>query len=146
LFVDRLSYHFVRPKVGDGLVFRTVNIPYIEGVKVTDKFYIKRLVGVPGDVLEVREPVLYRNGKPIEGSIAFEKNARREGNYPGYVNTRRLSSGRTETIPAHSFYAMGDNSVDSSDSRVWGFVPEREVVGRPLFIYYPFTRRWGPAP
>lgn len=147
LFVDRISYNFVRPKVGDGLVFRTINIPYIEPpAKVTDKFYIKRLVGVPGDTLEVREPVLYRNGEPIEGSKAFGKNARRDGDYPGYVNTGRLDVGQTATVPEHSFFAMGDNSPDSSDGRVWGFVPERDVVGRPLFIYYPFTRRWGPAP
>jgi len=40
---------------------------------------------------------------------------------------------------------MGDNSGNSSDGRVWGFVPEKDVIGRPLFIYYPFTRRWGVA-
>ncbi|MDB6115544.1 MAG: lepB, partial [Lacunisphaera sp.] len=41
--------------------------------------------------------------------------------------------------------AMGDNSLESADSRFWGFVPEKDVVGRPLFIYYPLTKRWGPA-
>jgi signal peptidase I len=40
---------------------------------------------------------------------------------------------------------MGDNSGNSADGRYWGFVPAADVIGRPLFIYYPFTRRWGPA-
>ena len=48
-------------------------------------------------------------------------------------------------VPAKSYFAMGDNSPNSKDSRAWGFVPDKEVVGRPLFIYYPLTRRWGVA-
>jgi signal peptidase I len=48
-------------------------------------------------------------------------------------------------VPAQAFFALGDNSRDSQDGRYWGFVPEKDVIGRPLFIYYPFTRRWGPA-
>lgn len=147
LFVDRLSYHFVRPKPGDGFVFRTNHIRGIEVAnRYTDKFYIKRLVGVPGDTLEVRPPVLYRNGKPIEGSDAFQKNAQQVDNYPGYEAVRRLAPGQTVTVPEHFYFAMGDNSSDSADGRMWGFVPEADVMGRPLWIYFPFTRRWGPAP
>ena len=44
-----------------------------------------------------------------------------------------------------NFFAMGDNSPNSADGRVWGFVPAMDVVGRPLFVYYPFTSHWGPA-
>ena len=146
LFVDRMSYHFSEPKVGQGFVFRTRNIKGVEREgKYTDKYYIKRLVGVPGDTLEVKEPALYRNGKEIEGSAAFGKNAQREGLYRGYVNIERLDAGKTVTIPEDSFFAMGDNSSDSLDSRYWGTVPGKDVIGKPLFIYYPFTRRWGPA-
>jgi signal peptidase I len=141
LFVDRLTYHFFPPEVGQGFVFRTGNIPGIG----SDNFYIKRLVGVPGDTLEVREPVLCRNGKPIEGAAAFDRNARREGLYRGYVAAGSLADGHAVTVPEGEFLALGDNSRDSFDGRMWGFVPEADVVGRPLFIYYPFTRRWGPA-
>ncbi|MGD1030971.1 MAG: signal peptidase I [Opitutaceae bacterium] len=147
LFVDRLSYNFMRPRVGQGFVFSTRNIPAIG----LDEFYIKRLVGTPGDTLEVRSPVLYRNGSPITGAGAFDLNARRVPPYGGYTYGNSLGSGRylfqgkTLTVPTGSFFAMGDNSADSSDGRVWGFVPAADVVGRPLFIYYPFTRRWGPA-
>ncbi len=147
LFVDRVSYHFVRPEVGDGFVFRTRNIRGIEPpAEFTDKFYIKRLVGLPGDTLEVREPVLYRNGGPITGAGAFQYNAERTPPYPGYTNWERLDIGEKVVVPPDSFFAMGDNSPNSSDSRRWGFVPAADVVGRPLFIYYPFTKRWGPAP
>lgn len=147
LFVDRFSYHFIPPKVGEGFVFRTVHLeqlhPMMHGP--TDQYYIKRLAGLPGDRIEIREPVLYRNGKPITGSPAYDKNARRVDNYPGYRNMGLLSKGEVVTVPADHFMALGDNSASSLDSRYWGYVPKEDVVGRPLFIYFPFTRRWGPA-
>lgn len=144
LFVDRISYHFVQPKVGQGFVFRTGNIPAIVA-QYGDQYYIKRLVGVPGDTLEVRSFSLYRNGAPITGAEAFGKNARREDRYPGYRNDGSLVAGETVTVPPDRFFAMGDNSANSWDGRMWGFVPKKDAIGRPLFIYYPFTRRWGPA-
>ena len=149
LFVDRITYNFFQPKVGQGFVFKTENIrsPQMEeppGVQIKS-YYIKRLVGTPGDTLEVKTPVLWRNGRPIEGAAAFQKNAERQGKYPGYTNSHDLEVGATVTVPEHSYYAMGDNSPLSKDSRYWGFVPEKDVVGRPLFIYYPLTSRWGPA-
>src|SRR5690606_14144793 len=133
-----------------GFVFRTDHLQDLHwrmpGPK--EQYYIKRLVGVPGDTLEIREPILYRNGQPITGAAAFQKNAERQGNYPGYRNTGpdgRMEPGESLTVPADSFMAFGDNSASSLDSRYWGAIPEADVVGRPLFIYYPFTRRWGPA-
>jgi signal peptidase I len=146
LFVDRISYHFMRPKVGQGFVFRTDNIPGIsdDGTRI-QQYYIKRLVGVPGDTLEIKSFTLFRNGQPITGSPAFDRNARREGKYPGYQNVGDLSVGRSMTVPARSFLALGDNSANSKDGRYWGYVPAKDVVGKPLFIYYPFTSRWGPA-
>jgi signal peptidase I len=115
-----------------------------------DQYYIKRLVGVPGDKLELKEPALWRNGKPITGAAAFDKNAKRKERYPGYRNGQPgqnflKTASDTVTVPARSYFAMGDNSANSLDSRFWGFVPEKDVVGRPLFIYYPFSRRWGLA-
>lgn len=148
LFVDRFSYNFIPPKPGQGFVFRTGNIPAIAEVN-GDQYYIKRLVGTPGDIIEIREPVLFRNGSPITGSDAFGLNAGRVAPYGGYLNkeiqdgARYLGRGRPLTVPPDSFLALGDNSGNSEDGRYWGFVPAREVIGRPLFIYYPFTRRWG---
>ncbi|HEY1763314.1 MAG TPA: signal peptidase I [Opitutaceae bacterium] len=151
LFVDRVTYNFVRPSVGQGFVFRTDNIPDIVR-EYGAQYYIKRLIGVPGDQIEIREPAIYRNGAPITGSKAFELNANRAGLYRGYFNAthqesrfRMLFKGETITVPPNSYLALGDNSRDSFDGRFWGFVPARDVVGRPLFIYYPLTRRWGTA-
>jgi signal peptidase I len=104
----------------------------------------------PGDTLEIREPALYRNGAPITGAAAFDANAKREGKYRGYFNWASgagslLRRGEKIEVPPDSFVALGDNSANSADSRDWGFVPAKDVVGRPLFIYYPFTSRWGVA-
>ncbi len=150
LLVDRVSYHFVRPAVGSGFVFRTGNIPDIMRA-VGDQYYIKRLVGTPGDKLEVRAPVLFRNGAPITGSSAFDANAKQEHGYLGYTNPdpkrfgARLKVGDVLTVEDGKYFAMGDNSPNSEDSRFWGFVPGADVVGRPILVYYPFTRHWGPA-
>ncbi|MEO7597307.1 MAG: signal peptidase I [Opitutus sp.] len=151
LFVDRVSYHFMQPKVGQGFVFRT---DHISGIG-EEQYYIKRLVGVPGDVLEIQEPTLLRNGKPIEGAFSFDQNSKRIAPYRGYFNAVRGANPRSPTqyllpdekmtVPAGSFFALGDNSGSSLDGRYWGFVPNKDAIGRPLFIYYPFTKRWGPA-
>ena len=152
LFVDRVSYQFMRPKVGQGFVFRTDHIPDIERA-FGDQYFIKRLIGVPGDRIEIREPMVYRNDAPITGSKAFDLNARRVSPYRGYANMQpdpryrqsQLFKGDKVTVPERSYLALGDNSLNSFDGRFWGYVPEKDVVGRPLFIYYPFTRRWGGA-
>lgn len=152
LFVERVSYNFVAPKVGSGFVFRTDNIRHESmqdhAGRQISQYYVKRLVGVPGDRLEIREPVLFRNGQPIDGAEAFARNAGREGLYRGYFNgsgSSYLGTGQTLDVPEASYFALGDNSINSADGRVWGFVPDKDVVGRPLFIYYPLTKRWGPA-
>lgn len=151
LFVDRFSYNFIRPRVGQGFVFRTGNIPDIARI-YGDQYYVKRLIGVPGDTLQIKEPAIWRNGQPITGSEAFVNNARRDDNYRGYFNGSAangakylLSPDESLSVPKNSYFAMGDNSGNSADGRYWGFVPAKEVVGRPLFVYFPFTRRWGPA-
>ena len=166
LFVDRFTYNFFPPKVGSGFVFRTDNIdsPNLRTASggPIQQFYIKRLVGVPGDKLEIRQPLraitdgsltdpndkhgqLFRNGQPIEGSEAFGLNSRKEGLYTGYTAEGLLAFGEHVKVAADSYFAMGDNSSNSLDSRYWGFVPDKSVVGRPLLIYYPLTKRWGSA-
>lgn len=144
LFVDRFSYHFRPPRVGEPFVFQTDNIPGIEPQN-RNKYYIKRLVGEGGDILAVHPPTLYRNGQPADASKVFIRNQQKEGEYEGYTNASLLAAGQTLTVPPRHYFAMGDNSDESSDSRFWGPVPEREVIGRAVFIYYPFTKHWGPS-
>lgn len=157
LFVDRISYHFKRPQAGDPFVFRTRDIPGIEGDagNVVDKYYIKRIGGIGGETLEITEDgVLLVDGEPRAEVAAFERNARREGEYGGYgypnennTHPDEILSGPGEqaTIPEGHYVALGDNSANSADSRYWGFVPKEAVIGKAIFIYYPFTKRWGPA-
>ena len=157
LFVDRLSYHFKRPEAGDPFVFRTGEIPGIEGGagNIVDKYYIKRIGGVGGERLEIKNGALLVNGEPRSEVEAFGRNERQEGDYKGYVyptqndpsNPPQLltAPGVTAELPAGTFVALGDNSANSLDSRYWGYVPEKSVIGKAIFIYYPFTMRWGLA-
>jgi signal peptidase I len=157
LFVDRLSYHFKRPEAGDPFVFRTGEIPGIEGgaENIVDKYYIKRIGGVAGERLEIKNGALLVNGEPRSEVEAFQRNERQEGDYKGYVyptqndpsNPPQLltAPGVTVELPTGTFVALGDNSANSLDSRYWGYVPEKSVIGKAIFIYYPFTKRWGLA-
>ena len=151
LFVDRLTYHFRKPRIGEPFVFRTPNIPGLiqrarnTGQPVSDLYYIKRLVGAGNDTLEVKDRTLYRNQIPNQGSEVFDKNAQQIGEYYGYEALEKLSPGKSFTIPPNQYFAMGDNSDNSEDSRYFGGIPDREVVGKALFIYYPFTQRFGVA-
>ncbi|MGB0409157.1 MAG: signal peptidase I [Opitutales bacterium] len=148
LFVDRISYHFRKPRAGEPFVFRTDAIQQEIGRfsgDYTNKYYIKRLAGVEGETLEIREGALLVNGQPRDEASAFERNATREGEYQGYINENLLGPGRELTIPEKAFVSLGDNSGNSLDSRYWGFVPEKAVIGKACFIYYPFTKRWGLA-
>lgn len=156
LFVDRLTYHFKKPDIGDPFVFKTDLVKSENDTVYSDlhrsdpgKYYIKRLVGKGGDTLQLEGPQLIRNGKPITGAKAFQLNAGRHGDYPGYVQNREAfgryfkKADDVVNVPEHHYFAMGDNSPNSSDSRTWGFVPKDAVIGKAIFIYYPFTKRWG---
>ncbi len=150
VFVDKFTYNFRFPRAEDVFVFSTAGIlgtrrPDMD-TNVKSEYYIKRLAGLPGDTLRVAHPQLFINGSLAKGKY-FERVMAAKDGYRGYSNTigRYLtSSGDTFTVPAESYFAMGDNSYNSSDSRAWGVVPARNVVGRGLFVYYPFTWHWGP--
>lgn len=149
VLVNKFSYHFRRPVRGEVFVFTTQNIrgPYMSvPAEQGSQHYIKRLVGVPGDRLEVRSPILWINGKPAE-EFGMKRVGAMEGPYKGYGNFGMLSPGRARELSARDddreYWAMGDNSYNSSDSRYWGPVPERNLVGPALLCYFPFGRNWG---
>lgn len=156
LFVDRFTYNFFPPKVGQPIVFRTEKILGLEDKagNPAEQYYIKRLVGLGGDTLKIEDSTLLRNGSPISGAEAFFLNSEKADGYAGYTGMWRLRDGMTDTVPEGYIYAMGDNSPESYDSRGWGFgrtgenlnyVPEKEVIGKAFFIFYPFSKRWGLA-
>jgi signal peptidase I len=145
VFVDKFSYNFIKPQRGDVFVFRTDQILGIPDDPETGApFFIKRLSGLPGDTLRIEPPILYVNGKVAEG-FGFARVMGAKQPYRGYAPGRDYLADptKTYTVPAHSYFAMGDNSYNSYDSRWWGPVPEVNLVGRGLFVYWPFTWHWG---
>lgn len=149
LFVDKVRYHFMRPSAGDPFVFRTGNIPELS--RQGEQYYIKRLVGEPGDTLQVRGHQLLRTGSPTPAGSPIELNnlPATERNYFGYLARTSqhdaVPLADAYTVSPNGYFAMGDNSANSYDSRGWGEAPEKDVVGPALFILYPLTPRWGPA-
>ena len=154
VFVDKLSYNFVHPRRGDVFVFKTTGIRKIEAglLQEGSQYYIKRLAGLPGDTLRIDPPDLYVNGE-IPKSYGLRRVMSMKDGYEGYSNQpgeRRAerfqilgTPARTFHVPEDSYFALGDNSYHSFDSRGWGTVPERNVTGRGLAVYWPFTSHWG---
>jgi signal peptidase I len=146
VFVDKFSYNFMKPHRGDVFVFRTDNIFGIPVDPVTGdhSFYIKRLAGLPNDTLRIQPPLLHVNGKPAEG-YGFQRVMSAKPPYHGYAEGRDYLADPSKpyAVPPHNYFALGDNSHNSLDSRWWGPVPEENLVGRGLLVYWPFNRHWG---
>ncbi len=142
LVVDKFTYHWRNPKRGEVFVFNTKDIAYIQNSlddrRQGSQHYIKRLVGVPGDTVEVKPPFLHINGEEAK-EPGMVRVASQEGYYTGYVKDRTSYI----ELPDKKYWAMGDNSANSSDSRTWGTVPEKNIVGRAAFVYYPFGHHFG---
>lgn len=142
LVVNKFIYHWKKPERGEVFVFNTRNIGYIQrglDPRQGSQHYIKRLTGVPGDNLAIVPPQLMVNGKPAE-EPGIQRVASQEGYYTGYTR----QGGKLEvTLQEGEYWALGDNSANSSDSRIWGAVPEDNIVGRAAFVYYPFGHHFG---
>ncbi len=144
ILVDKFSYHWVSPKRGDVFVFRTNGITGIETSRNFDpaygsQHYIKRLAGTPGDHLRIEEPNLFVNGELADGD-GFARVMSQEDGYRGYSNDYHF---RDRKLGEKEYFALGDNSRNSSDSRYWGVVPQDNIVGKAVFVYYPFNKHWG---
>lgn len=152
LFVDRLSLHFRNFKRGDIIVFNTEGLEY-NGKALQGYYYIKRLVALPGDTIRFNNDMLMikpaneNEFRPVtEFGDMFKKIYSFEGGYAGYVNQGPLASKlRAEgfEIPEDCYFAMGDNTNNSLDSRYWGPVPRKNLIGRALNVFWPVSRRWG---
>src|SRR5213083_829004 len=145
VFVDKFSYNFVKPHRGDVFVFRTNHIFGIrEDPDTGSPFYIKRLAGLPGDELRIDPPLLFINGKIAEG-FGFARIMTAKPPYRGYALGHDYLSepNRSYTVPKDGYFALGDNSYNSFDGRYWGPVPQQNLVGRGLLVYWPFYPHWG---
>jgi signal peptidase I len=154
LFVDRYSHHMTGLNRGDIVVFNTEGIvDPVRRNKLADKgyYYIKRLVGLPGDSLKIVDKKLYvkpageNDFHPItDFSSKFDKLYSGKGGYQGHRSEDPfLIDNTVYQVPADSYFMMGDNTMFSYDSRFWGPVPRRNIVGRASVIFWPFSRRWG---
>lgn len=124
--------------------------------------FVKRVVGLPGDRIRIVNKRVMVNGVPLDDR-AYAIHRRRtvdpfRDNFPlseltppsieanWWTEMRRQVRGGELVVPAGSYFVLGDNRDDSLDSRYWGFVPQKSVIGRPLIIYWSLTTPWeGPA-
>ena len=153
LFVDRISYNFRPPKRGEIIVFATQGIDNLP----QDQFYIKRMVAMGSDRVQLAEDRhLIINGKRLDASTPhFEnvysfkpKDPPQESHYSGHVNFPYLApyfQGKPDgvTVAPDHFMVMGDNTMNSLDSRAWGDFPATNVIGKSFFVYWPITDRFG---
>lgn len=138
IFVSKLTY-------GPKIPFTSLRIPgfrkpkrfeivvFIPPIAVDrNKAYIKRLIGLPGDRIEVRDGNIYINGK-----IAVDPKVAR--NY--YYNQGKYGArGRETIVPEGKYFFLGDNSISSKDGREWGFADQKDVIGRAILTWWPLKR------
>lgn len=119
LLVDKLTYRFREPRRGEIVVFRVPSDP--------SRRFIKRVIGVPGDVIEFRDGRVVLNGQVLRETYAVGPT---------------LAERARQTVPPGRYFVLGDNRANSEDSRFAevGFVPRELIVGRALFVYWPIYR------
>lgn len=119
-FTDKYIYEGEPPQRGDIIIFQYPNDPSVD--------YIKRVIGVPGDVIEVRDKQLYRNGQPVKE--AYIRHTDPDGIEPLRDNYAPV------TVPPDKYFVMGDNRDNSLDSRFWGFVDRKAIRAKAWRIYW----------
>ena len=153
LFVDRMTYNFRPPKRGEIIVFETKGIKKLP----PDQFYIKRMVARGGDRVQIGDDRHLRlSGNRLDASTPhFEnvysfnpKDPPNESQYSGHVNSPFLApifqdQPEGVTVAPDHFMVMGDNTMNSYDSRAWGDFPATNVIGKSFFVYWPITDRFG---
>lgn len=127
ILVDKLTYRFRPPQRGDIIVFKYPQDP--------KKDFVKRLVALEDELIEIRNGSVYVEGKRLDEPYSVVKNY--------YYNRNDWPYAREDQkilVPKDHYYVLGDNSAQSSDSRNWGFVPKSHLKGRAIVIYWPPSR------
>ena len=120
ILVNKFVYRFYQPARQDIVVFHPPEAAQAEG-----KDFIKRIVAVGGDTVEVRDKLLYVNGIP---------------QYENYINEPPDYELPKIIVPDDSLFVMGDNRNNSDDSHAWGFLPKKNLVGKAVLLFFPFNR------
>jgi signal peptidase I len=129
LLTDKISYKFNKPERGDVVVFKAP--PAAQCPEGAGCDFIKRVIGIPGDSVEVRDNLVWVNGQAIDEPYLDEEVQTRPGAF---------TANGMVTVPTNEYMVMGDNRPHSSDSRVWGPVPFENIVGKVFFRYWPPSR------
>ncbi|MDG2616122.1 signal peptidase I [Thermoleptolyngbya sichuanensis XZ-Cy5] len=124
LVVEKVSYRLHPPAQGDIVVFDPPTQLQQLGY-TTDQAFIKRVIGQPGQTVQVHLGKVWIDGKPLTEPYIAEP--------PGYEM-------RAVTVPPGHVFVMGDNRNNSNDSHVWGFLPVENIIGRAIFRFYPIAR------
>ena len=124
LIIDKLGYKFQDPDRGDVVVFSPT-----DQLKTQYKdAFIKRIIGLPGETVEVRDGLVFVNGQPLTEKYIAEE--------PQY-------NWGPETVPEDQYLVLGDNRNNSYDSHYWGFVPRDHIIGRAVVRFWPPNRVGG---
>jgi signal peptidase I len=171
LFVDRLTYNFRQPERGEIVVFETHGITRLPPGQ-QDTFYIKRLVGLGGETLSLKQdyevedaprlgtvPVghLIVDGQPLSASTPHFANLYafadvhsgqkvleyQPNHFYGHAMLEALAPDESFQVETNHYFVMGDNTMNSLDSRYWGDFPSDHVIGKSFFVYWPITGRFG---
>jgi len=134
IMAERYVYWYADPKRGDIVVFENRGFT----TALPNTFYVKRVIGVPGESLSVRNGKLFIDGSPIEEPPAV-KNLRL-AQVPESWSSYLKENGEPYKVPARSYFVIGDNTANSSDSRLWGPVPRDAIIGRVSKAYWPWSR------
>ncbi|CAB5094020.1 Signal peptidase I (EC [Olavius algarvensis associated proteobacterium Delta 3] len=134
-FLQKILIPVKTPRRGDIIVFRFPEEP--------DKDFIKRVIGIPGDVVEIKSKQVYINGKPMNHDFGMHNDPRV---IPGMIQPR--DNYGPKTVPDNGYFVLGDNRDHSYDSRFWGFVDLQAVRGKAFMIYWSWDKqdfgvRWG---
>jgi signal peptidase I len=122
LIIDKISYDFTSPQRGDLVVFNPTQT--LKQQNFHDAF-IKRVIGLPGEKVEVKDGRVYINNLPLKEN---------------YLKAKPDYQWEAVTVPANSYLVLGDNRNNSYDSHYWGFVPRQNIIGRAIFRFWPLDR------
>lgn len=120
VLVDKWSYLFHAPTRGDIIIFHAPPEPAQD--------YVKRIIGLPGDIVTVKGTTVIVDRVPLNETYVAPQD---QGVPPGARTITNM------VVPANDYFVLGDNRAVSSDSRIWGFVPRQNIIGRAAFVYWP---------
>lgn len=142
LIIDKLTYQFDHPQRGDIIVFRPP--PTLQkqinqqGDSLSKKTLIKRVIGIPGDRLELKEGAVYRNNVRIQEYYVAHAAKTSVQVCPQSRSQSFLAL--PQVVPANHYLVLGDNRLNSYDGRCWGLVSRSDLLGRAAFRYWPVHR------